>query len=338
MTITINDIAQRAGVTNTTVSLVLRGDARISAKTRQRVLQIAKELHYVPNSAARQLRRAQSRTKVLGILIPDITNPFYALVAHASHVAAAQRHYQVLIGDSQWDPARELEEIQTFIEYRVDGVLGCFCEQTTESFAELDSFGIPHLVLDVCPPGYTGACVLNDMEAAGRLAANHLVEQGYRRLAFMTAEAPNSPLTASQAMVREFRRTLRDLGVPFTDDRVIHAGWSMQEGMHAFPALGRIPGGVDAVVCLNTLCALGVMEAADHQGVRIGPELGLLGVDDLEICQLSRIGLTVIREPDTELTKVGVDLLISSIDAATPPTARLMLQPNLIVRDSTRRE
>ena len=332
---TIKDVALQAGVTDTTVSLAFQEGSRISARTRKHVLAVAQELGYVPNALARQLRRGHSRIPTLGLLVNDIANPFYGLIVRAAEQAALPHHYHVAVSDSQWEPEREVAAIRGMIEARVDGVLACFSERTEESRALLERFSVPYLAMDTCPASFSGAYVINDMAAAGRVAAEHLLEAGYRQPVFFTAEPEKAHFSAFQAMLEGFRRAIQASGLSLDDFHVRMAGQTIACGIAAFDALAVGGADCDAVVCINSLCALGVLEAADRSGVAIGRELGVLGVDDLDICALARIGLSTIRQPYAQLAAKAATELIQHIQTGGMLSTRLALAPELVIRQST---
>jgi LacI family transcriptional regulator len=332
---TIRDVAKRAQVTDTTVSLTFQPESRISDATRKRVMRAAQELGYVPNFAARQLRRGATRIRMLGLLVTDIVNPFYPMMAEAAERAAELRGYRVALANSQWSAGRELAAIDGMIQSRLDGVLACFVEgaTTAEAIARLDRSAIPALVLDTSPPGYRGAAVLNDLDQAGRIAARHLAEIGCRRPTLLSAEAERAPFSAFRALIAGFRAELHERGVSFDDARVIPAGMSISAGIAAFPRLGD----ADGVFCLNASCALGVMEAADRAGVVVGRQLPVVAMDDLEVCGLGRISLTAVRQPYQRMAEVAVEALIDAIEKGATPSSRTMLPAELVVRRSTAR-
>ncbi|HEY3376986.1 MAG TPA: LacI family DNA-binding transcriptional regulator [Armatimonadota bacterium] len=336
MGVTIKDVAQRAGVTDTTVSLAFQPDSRVSERTRARVLAIAQDLGYVPNALARQLRGGNSRIPTLGLLVNDIANPFYGLIVRAAEHAALQFGCQVMVGDTQWNPEREVAVIHGMVEAHVDGVLACFSERTLESRALLERFDVPYLAIDSCPADYSGPYVINDLVVTGTCAAEHLLDAGYRRPAFFTAEAEMAGFSAFQVMQQAFQQTLAARGV--THVPVVIAGQTIANGAQAYETLLATHPEVDAVVCINTLCALGVMETADRHGIRIGQDVGVLGVDDLYICGLSRIGLSAIRQPYEQLAETAMQLLIHHMRDKTALTEQLTLPPTLVARQSTCRE
>ncbi|HOR26972.1 MAG TPA: LacI family DNA-binding transcriptional regulator [Candidatus Sumerlaeota bacterium] len=311
-------------------------DSRISDETRQRILQQARLLNYIPNSAARKLRHGRSKISVIGFLINDITHPFYSLMVQAAEKTAARHGYEILVGDTQWNPAKEVAEVKHMIESRVDGVLACLSERTRESTGLLDGFAVPYLMLDTTPREYRGACVVNDLAEASRIAVSHLIQVGCRRLAFLAADESMAHFSAFTKLREEFARAVRARGLPFEPSQIIRAGLSIEAGQSAFEEALRVCPGVEGIFCVNTLCALGVIEAADRRGVRVGREVAVMGVDDLDICSLSRISLTTIRQPYDQLAELATEYLVGAIENGAAPTMRQSLKPELVARQSTR--
>ena len=334
MAATIIDIARAAGVSHTTVSLALRPDSRISAVTRRKVMRAAGRLKYIPNLAARHLRHG--RPRLLGALVLDITNPFWARMAREVETTARRLGYHVMIAESQWDPEREKFHIERMIQSRVRGLLVCFSEKTDEGQALLDRFAVPHVALDTFPAGYEGPFVANDLVQAGRLAAQHLIEVGCRNpLLFLPNHRPRR-FSSLEHLRRGFSAGLRRAGVRFGAGSVYDAGWMIEDGMRAFERVRASGAPVDAILCANDLCALGVLEAATHVGVRVGRDLALMGIDNLPVSQLSVLSLTSIREPDAALAEIATRALVESIEKDEPLRIRRWLEPELVVRNSTR--
>ncbi|MCL5096106.1 MAG: LacI family transcriptional regulator [Candidatus Omnitrophica bacterium] len=334
MKTTIKDIARQVGVSQTTVSLAFRENSRISAATRQQVLEVANRLNYTPNLTARHLRCGKTRS--IGMLVNDITNPFYALMVRAAAKTVARHGYELLITDSQWNPDKEIRELKKLIESRVEGILACFCEKTDEGFTLLERYNVPFLALDTYPKGFKGPFVANDLIDTGRLAAEHLAEAGCRHPVFFTAEQEMAHFSSFLIIEREFGRILNERGIEFDAGHVISAGLTIASGLEALMKLWKKDRTVDGIFCANSLCALGVIEAGDRLGIKVGRDLAVMGIDDLDICELSRISLTAIRQLYGQLTEMAATSLIDCLREKRPLTVRLSLKPELIVRESSR--
>jgi LacI family transcriptional regulator len=333
MVATIKELAKLAGVTETTVSLSFQDSSRISDKTRKRIMTLARQVGYVPNLAARRLRNGKSKTRILGMIVPDITNPFFAYMVQAAERVGAKRGYGILISDSQWQAQKEIKEIETLIENRTDGVLACLCEKTDESLKRLDRFALPYLLIDTYPQGYPGAYVVNDVAEAGRLGVQHLADIGCKNIAYVTADPSNTDFSSFRIMQEQFVSFCREHKIDFSEKNVFQAGLTIEAGQRFFERIVSAMSEVEGVFCVNTLCALGILDAAR----RAGKKPAVMGVDDLEICSLSCVSLTTIRQPYEQLAEIAADILINSIEEQKLPAVKMSLKPELIIRDSTRR-
>jgi len=332
---TIRDVARAVGVSETTVSLAFQPNSRISPETRERVLAIGNQLHYVPNSSAQNLRLGKSNA--IGFMVNDITNPFYSMMVREAETIAQNRGYQVIFADGHWSASRELRAIEGMIRSRVQGVLLCPCEKTQKSFELLSHYRVPCVVVDTAPEWYRGSFIGNNLPAAGLIAAEHLMEIGCRRPALLTAERQRSSFSSFQAIKRGFLDALGQGGVDPSDIPVIHAGLTIDQGRFGFESLLRRNKDIDGVLCMNDLAAIGVMEAADSKGIQVGRQLAVVGIDDLEISRTPRISLTSVRQPYQRIVEFAVNAIIDRIETQEETDARMFLDPELIVRDSTRR-
>lgn len=331
--VTIKDVAAMAGVSDTTVSLAFQPKSRIGEKTRQRVLAVAMKLHYAPNLNARALR--MGGLKSLGFLVNDITNPFYALMVSSAESIALDRGYQVVAADGHWSADREVRAVRNMVSSRVLGMLICSCEKSREGLDLLGQHGVPCIAIDTVPKSYRGAFIGNDLIAAGRLAAEHLVEANCRRVAMLTADQQMSSFSAFQSLREGFLQTLAQRGIDPDAVPVINAGLTIDGGKYGFLRLMKRDANVDGVFCVNDLCAIGVIEAADAQGVRVGPDLAVMGIDNLDISAMSRISLTSIRQPYERIIELAVNSLIDGIETHDAPDVTLAFPPDLVVRRST---
>ena len=331
--ITMRDIARLAGVSLTTASLSFRPGSRISSATRQKVLDVAHEQHYVPNQAARALRSRSSNT--IGILVPDLTNPFYATLIRQADETASGRRHRILSAESEWTADREIEAIETMAQSRVAGLLLCSSEASPESFALLEKYAIPHVVMDTAPSDYPGPFVGNDLSAAGALAAEHLLSVGCKRLAMLTGDEKNANFSGFQKIQQGFVRAIQSHGIAFDKQRLIHAGLTFDDGITGGLSLLERFGDTDGIFCINDSCAYGVIEVLTNNKLRPGRDVAVIGIDDLETSRMSLISLTSIRQPYAKLAEIAANILIDIIEKKTIENIRITLPPELIIRDST---
>lgn len=332
--VTIKDVAAKAGVCHSTVSLVFSRSPLISEKTREKVLAVAKTMNYVPNLGARNLRRGYSN--ILGFVVNDISNPFYGTMLQTAETIALERGYEMIIADTQWNPDREMAAIEKMISFQAKGLFLCSTEQTSLSFKKLNNLNGPTTVaVDTCPPTYRGCFIGNDTAAAGEMAAKHLLEIGCRNPVFFSARESLKSFSCFMELETGFLKVLKENGIEKKPEQVYYAGLSYEDGKQAFHKIRQISKTVDGIFCANDLCALGVMNAADASEVRIGRDLALVGVDDNIVSQSSRISLTSIRQPIEQIIRMAVEVLLESFENNTIPKLRKAFRPELIVRQSS---
>jgi LacI family transcriptional regulator, galactose operon repressor len=332
---TILDVARAANVSPTTVSLAFQPDSRISHRTRERVLAIADKLLYIPNTNAQTLRLG--RSKAIGFVVNDITNPFYASMVQTAEVIAQTRGYDVVFADNHWSAAGEIRAVESMIQSRVQGVLLCSSEKTKKSFALLDRYSMPHIVVDTAPEWYQGSLVGNNLVAAGEIAAKHLMDVSCRHPGLLTASQQRSSFSAFQSIQKGFLNTLAQYGINLADVPIVSAGLTIDQGRFGFASLLKRASNLDGVLCVNDLSAIGAIETADAKGIQVGRDLAVIGIDDLEISRTSRISLTSIRQPYHRIVEFAVNAIIDGIESSEVLETRVFVDPELIVRDSTRR-
>ena len=331
--VTIKDVARMAEVSDSTVSMAFRPGSRISPQTREKVLAVARKLHYVPNLNARALR--MGALNAIGFLVNDITNPFHAMMVNIAEPIAIERGFQLVVADSHWNPDREVRAIENMIRSRVRGMLICPCEKTRQGLDLLSLYSMPCIAVDTISESYRGAFIGNDLVAAGKMAAEHLLDIGCRRVAFLTAEQQMSLYSACYDVQKGFLATLSKHGVDPDEVPVINAGLKISAGKYGFERLLKRSPEIDGVLCINDLCAMGVIEAADAKGIKVGRDLAVMGIDDLDMSAMARVSLTSIRQPYDRIIELAVNALIDGIEADDAPDVNMTFQPDLVVRSST---
>ncbi len=327
--VTTHDVAARAGVSQPTVSLVLSGNprARVAKDTRDRVLQAARELGYRPNLVARGL--VQQRSFALGIVVPDLDNPFFTEVVSGAERVATEAGYAVLLGDAkQRSVARHVETLRARL---VDGVI-------------LDAAGAASLpdeldgdlnVVVVDEPSGRFPGIATDAAGAGRLAAEHLLGLGHRDLAFI---GPASDSYTFRQRERGFVQALRATGVSLPSDRLRRAAATVSGGQQAMRELLAARARPTAIFCANDLIALGALKACLATGVRVPDEMSLVGCDDIEMARIVTPELTTVMVPARGLGARAARLLLQGIEGgAAKPMSSKPLPVELVVRGTTGR-
>lgn len=324
--ITTRDVAQRAGVSQPTVSLVLSKNptARISAKTRARILQAAAELQYSPNLVARSLVR--SRSYALGIIVPDFRNPFFADVVSSAERVASEEGYAVLLCEAgESSPARYLEALHARV---IDGVIIDAVGASSVDQALLDRTNV--VLIDQLPGRWPG--VATDAESAGAQAADHLIGLGHKRIAFI---GPAVDAHAFRMRERGFWKRMSAEGIPLPSEYLVRANATALDGRAAMRTLLKLEQRPTAVFCVNDVIAIGALKACIAAGVNVPREMSIIGCDDIEMAQLVTPELTTVKVPAGELGARAARLLIRTIEGEQEKRTPKPLPVHLVKRGTT---
>ena len=308
----IKDVARVAGVSVGTVSNVINRPDTVATETRARVLSAIDRLGYVRSESARQLRAGRSR--IMGLLVLDMGNPFFVDVARGAERAARQAGLGVMVCNSAQNPAEEAEYLSLFAEQRVRGVLLTPADATGRNIETFRRHNIPFVLVDRVAEGTTECSVSVDDVAGGALAVRHLVDAGHRSLAYVSGPP----------------------GLNQVRDRRTGALDALAEAGLGPDALRELP---TAVFCANDLLALGVLQAMYAAGVGVPDDLAIVGYDDIEFAAAAAVPLTSVRQPAVTMGAMAADLLLEETEEDDAARAhehrRVVLQPELVVRRSS---
>lgn len=325
--VTTHDVAARAGVSQPTVSLVLSKNptARVAADTRERVLRAAQELGYRPNVVARSLVRR--RSYAIGLVVPDLANQFFAHVVSGAERVAAEEGYAVLLCEQRGGIDAQLDALRA---RQVDGLILDAAGASSIPEELLD--GINVVLIDQPSERWPG--VASDAEGAGRMAAEHLIRLGHRRIAFV---GPSADVHSFRMRERGFTRALRDAGIGVETELFRRAPATVAGGHTAMRALMSRLDVPTAVFFANDLLALGAYKACAQLGVSIPGDVSIIGCDDIEFAQLVTPELTTVAVPARELGARAARLLVRELagDPVGPSHQARPLPVRLMVRGST---
>jgi LacI family transcriptional regulator len=309
MTVTLNDVARRAGVSKSTVSNVVRGAAPVAPSTRRRVEGAISELGYRPNEVARALK--QSSTQTLGLVITDTVNPFAASLAQAVVRRARRDGYAVLIADTDGDPQIEAAQVRALVARRVDGVIFAALTEGSTNLGDLLDREVP-TVLASFGGGLdrrAGAIDIDEEEAMDNVV-QYLADLGHERIAFARqhareADVDRRPTAFSNAMRR---RSLQEV------------------------SLEDAP---TAICCMNDGVAIDLMDSLERSGRRVPEDVSVVGFDDVPLASHHRIRLTTVRQDAATIGARAAEMLLSAVAEGRPVERRELLRGELIVREST---
>ena len=328
----IRTVAEAAGVSATTVSLVLNEVAgvRVSAETRQRIRDAADRLGYVPNEVARQLR--SQRTQTLGVIGDEVaTTPFAGRMVLGAQEAASQQGWLLMLLDTGLDPELERREIRALLQGRVDGVLyATMYHRLVRLPDQLRT--VPAVLLDAEDDSADVPSVVPDEEDGAYRATKELLENGHRRIGFIT-NSDDIPATAGRLVGHQ--RALREAGVAFDPAFVVSVRAVSREGYAAATHLLSLPTRPTGLFCFNDRLAMGAYQAASAHGLRIPRDLSIVGFDDQrEISEGLLPGLTTVALPHYAMGAWAVRALIARILDPQAPIERITLPCPLIRRES----
>ncbi len=336
MTIRMKDIADDLGLSVVTVSKVLRGHPDIGEQTRERVLKRVKDLDYQPNTLARSL--VTGRSYLIGLVVPDLLHPFFAEVAKSLSTAIRQKGYSLIISSSEEDPDLERREIRQLLARRLDGLAIASTGTSVEQFELMSRKKEPFVLIDRDFPGISANFVGVDDEAAGRIATEHLLNIGCRRVAHI--RGPEYSTGAGR--FEGYRKALLDAGLPCPKDYVVTRlnvdTHSLEEGAEAMRALLRLKQRPDAVFCYNDPLAIGAIDAIIEEGLRVPEDVAVIGCGNLHYDSCLRVALSSIDQHSSEIGQRAADILLGLIESKQMPRARsCILEPALVARASTQR-
>lgn len=328
----IKDVAARAGVSISTVSNALNRPETVSDALADRVRLAVDELGYVPLHAAQQLRAG--RSGLLGMTVINIANPFFAALVAGAESAASERGLRVLVGNSGDDAARERDHLELFERVQVDGVLISPYGEMSDALGALRRSGIPIVLVDAVDDEGRLDSVSFDDVAGGRLAAEHLIAIGRRRLAFLgardTVRQVRERLAGARAAVAAHPGVT--LEVAWTQRTTAGIGRELGARIAATAPSER----PDGIIATNDHLGCGVVHGLVRAGVRVPDDIAVVGYDDIEFAEIAAVPLTSVRQPAREMGRAAGEMLLAlaSGDAAAGGRS-LVFDPELVVRGST---
>lgn len=326
-------IAQALGVSVVTVSKVMRDHSDIGAETRKRVLSKAKELNYRPNLTARSLVTGQSCQ--VGVIVPTLLHPFFAEVLEALSSTMKQDGYAVIISSSMEDPAIEEAAIEQLLAHRLDGLIIASCSSSPAKFQQLQEHGIPFVLIDRFFPGFRANFVGVDDLAVGRMATEHLIAMGCRRIAHIRG----LKFTTGVRRFEGYKSALKQHGLKFDPELVSpYMTADGRDWQQSFTAMRNLLAGKrpDGVFCYNDPIAIAAIDVVLEAGLRIPRDIAFAGCDNLHYDSSLKAPLTSIDHHSGLIGVRAAKMLLRLLSDKSSKTIRqVVLQPSLVIRESS---
>lgn len=329
----IQDVAKRAGVSISTVSRVLNGNARVNSDVKKRVEAAVEALAYQPNSAARSLRT--NRSRIIGLLISDIQNPFFMGLIRGVEDEALRNEYSLILCNSSESPQREQQYLDVLYAERVAGAIIVPTREQLgdEALKRFRERGIPIVAVDRRVKDKGIDAVLVDNVQGAFEAVTHLIANGYRRIGVITGTVTT---TTGRERLEGYRLALREAGIPRDADLERCGTFKAESGQELAAQLLGLTPPVEAIFACNNLLTLGALKAIQARNLRMPEDVALVGYDDIPWAELGSISVTTVMQPVYELGSAAALRLFQRLQNPVVQTRQeITLAPSLRIRGSS---
>ncbi len=331
MRTTIRDVAALAGVSINTVSRVLNDKGEVSPETKDKIQEAIKTLKYRPNPFARSLVSKQSR--IIGQIVTDCTNPNNAQQIRSVQNLTAEQGYSVMLVDTAEEHSREVAAIELMVEKMVDGFLITPLQYDNSHLFKLkEEVNLPFVLTNRNIPELAVDVVLHNNFAGTYQATRYLVGLGHKHIAYITSR--RQVWTVAERL-GGYREGLLEAGLDFDESLVIQTNLNLESAFEATKNLLKLHPRPTAIFAYNDMMAIGVLKALKEAGLKIPEDISLVGYDDIIYSQFLEVPLTTVRQKTRELAEIAASVLLRRITNPNVPLEKIVLEPELVVRNST---
>ncbi len=328
----IRTVAALAKVSIATVSRTINGSPAVSERLSKRVWQAIEQLNYYPNTHARTL--VSGRSRLFGIIVENITNPFFPELIQSFEEIAVANGYEILVSSSNSDPAILTTCVRRMLERKVDGVAVLTFGEEEPVLDQLAHHHVPLVLAEFRLDNPKASTILMDYSTGIRAAVNHLKELGHRKIAFFAG-----PHSLHSAITREndFRTAMKEAGLTVQKKWIIECDHTLKGGVAGFARLQALPEPTTAILCSNDMTAIGVLRAAYMEGLRVPEDLSVIGLDDIDFAEFTLPPLTTIRLSRTDLARAAFEALRQQVERPPAPKMQreFLVSTSLVIRGST---
>jgi DNA-binding LacI/PurR family transcriptional regulator len=328
----LQEVAHRARVSIATVSRVLNKSDKVVPETRATVEKALRDLGYRPSRVARRLRMKDGRAHLVGLIIPDIQNPFYAEIARGVEDAAYAAEYALLLCNSDENPDKEQFYLDVMRSESVDGIVLPPFEETDTAVADIIKTGMPVVCVDRSLSKVKTDLVEVDNYRGAFEAVSHLIEKGHRSIGLIEGR---TQVSTSRERRRGYLDALNEAGITPRKDLMREGDFRQESGRVLATELLSLKKPPTALFAVNNLMTVGALNAVHERNLRVPQDVAIVGFDDLPWAEALDPPLTVVRQPAYEVGKQAMELLLKRIMEPTRPTVTMRLLPQLIIRRSS---
>lgn len=329
---TIKDVAKLAGVSTTTVSHVINETRHVAEDTKKIVLKAIKELHYSPSAVARSLK--VNTTKSIGMIVTTSEAPYFAEIIHAVEDHCYRQGYSLFLCNTQNHPEKIKNHLEMLAKKRVDGILVMCSEYTADSLDLLKSLSdLPMVVMDWGPVNPNTDRILDNSFEGGYLAGKHLVDNGHKDIAYLSAELKK---TTARKRYEGFLKALHEGGLEMNPDWLLEGSFEPEDGYECMNRLLAQEHRPTAIFCCNDVMALGAISAITEKGFRVPEDFSIIGYDNVHISRFSAPPLTTIHQSKARLGERALQLLFERIHNKSSKRETIEIHPELVIRKSVK--
>ena len=328
---TIKDVAKMANVSIKTVSRVINNSPEVAEDTKNKVLNIIKKLNYRPSELARSL--ATKRSKVLGVIISDITNPFYAELVRGIDDFASSKGYHIIISNTDGIRKKEIECLDTLLKRRVDGIIFTYARLKSEEILDLFSNGFPIILVNRTISGLNSNYIIANDRLGAKLATKHLVELGHVRIGLVSGKKDQ---TGGMWRTEGYLEILKTYNIKIDNNLIKEGNWTQDSGFKLTKELINLKERPTAIFYENDLMAFGGLNYIHSIGLKVPNDISVVGFDDIIFSSLECVGLTTIRVPKYQIGYLAAKNLISIIEKGIIKKRKKVFDLELIVRNTTK--
>lgn len=334
MRVTIEDIARLAGVSKATVSRVINNKSEgVGKETRKAIQKLIDDLEYKPNLLARGI--VTSKTKTLGLILPDITNPFFPELVKAVEGYVSDNGYTVFVGNTDFSLEKEKEYVSNLIAKRVDGViLTSTVDNSSIIHNRFKKYNVPCVLLDRAIKNLDyDAGVFIDNEYGLYISCEYLIKHGNKRIAFISGP---EKISTSVERIEGYKMALAQYNIDYDENLIKYGNFTFESGYKAVRELHNEGIAFSAILAANDIMAIGAMKALKELGCKIPEDIEVIGFDNIEVSSMVEPALTTVQQPTYEMGRKAAEYLLMLIDGKPPKNKHIRLQPKLIYRSTTR--
>lgn len=332
MAVTIKDIAKLAGVSYATVSRALNDHPEVSLKTKERVLKIAKEHGYSPNEIARGL--VKQSTNTIGLLVPDISNPYFPEVAKGVEETAISHEHHVFLCNTDWDSKKEIDYIKTLKDKRVAGII--IAPTSMETYAAVRDLNLDIPIVYIgskCEEKETNYVVI-DNEKASIMATEYLIELGFTDIAYLGG---SENTVTNRDRLTGYKKALKKHSLERSIYNMKGSSFKRESGYKSIVESIKTKRLPHALVCANDIVALGAIEALENNGYGVPEDVSVIGFDDIAYASLHKINLTTVAQPKYEIGSLAAEIVLEKIYDKSAKGKKVILEPALIKRGTCKK-